>query len=102
LPLARYNGAVTYTTRHTSELFTWDRTGVTYTTSGTHDFLVPNGVCTDTIRLQLTIANGAVTDTTVTACKQFTWGRTGVTYTTSGTHDFLVPTGVSTGTIRLQ
>ena len=75
---------------------------VNYTTSGTHDFLIRNGPCVDTVRLNLTIGNGALTDTTVVACGSFTWDRTGVNYTTSGTHDFLIPNGPCVDTVRLN
>jgi hypothetical protein len=61
--------------------YTWPRTGQTYTASGTHDYTFANGICTDTIRLLLTITNGNRTDTTATACNSFTWPRTGQTYT---------------------
>lgn len=36
----------------TCSSFTWNRTGVTYNTSGTYDFTFGNGVCVDTIRLK--------------------------------------------------
>src|SRR5262249_62354239 len=78
------------------------RTGLTYTTSQVVKFPVPNGVCTDTIRLNLTIDNPVVTDTVVTACGSFTWDRTGINYTTGGSYDFPVFNERCTHTIRYQ
>src|SRR5688500_19617296 len=70
--------------------FTWNRTGVTYTTSQNVDYIFDNAQgCKDTVTLKLTINNGVHTDTLVTACKEFTWNRTGVTYTTSQNVDYI-------------
>jgi NifU-like protein involved in Fe-S cluster formation len=64
--------------------FTWNRNGVTYTSSQTVPYRFTNAQgCEDTVTLKLTINSGANTDTTVVACKNFTWNRTGQTYTTS-------------------
>ena len=63
LNLTISNGTLTDTPVTACGSFTWNRTGVNYTTSGTHDFLIPNGPCVDTVRLNLTISNGTLTDT---------------------------------------
>src|SRR5678809_1488337 len=70
--------------------YTWSANGVTYTTSGTHDYITTgaNG-CPDTLTLNLTINNGMHTTVPVTACTSYTWSANGVTYTTSGTHDYI-------------
>src|SRR5947199_11726 len=76
--------------------------GQTYTTSGTYDYTYANGICTDTVRLALTISNGARKDTTATACGSFVWDRNGQTYTTSGTHDYTNANGICTDTVNLK
>src|SRR5678809_1521889 len=70
--------------------FTWDRNGLTYTTSQNVDYIFDNAQgCKDTVTLKLTINNGVHTDTLVTACKNFTWNRNGQTYTTSQNVDYI-------------
>src|SRR5262249_25531360 len=43
------------TTASACDSFTWDRGGRTYTSSGDYEYIFANGVCTDTVRLHLTI-----------------------------------------------
>src|SRR5436190_1851375 len=90
LKLTINSGVHSDTTLRSSDLFTWNRDGVTYTSSGNHDFIFTNAQgCQDTVTLKLTINSGVHTDTTVVACKTFTWNRDGVTYNSSGNHGFI-------------
>ncbi|WP_410960808.1 hypothetical protein, partial [Salmonella sp. SAL4360] len=68
----------------------WNRTGVTYTSSQDVDYIFTNAQgCPDTVTLKLTINSGVHTDTVVVACQQFSWNRTNQTYTVSGDHDYI-------------
>src|SRR4029450_5298366 len=70
--------------------YTWSANGVTYTQSGSYDFISTgaNG-CPDTLTLNLTINNGTHTSVDVTECTSYTWPANGVTYTQSGSYDFI-------------
>src|SRR5205085_691470 len=84
------NGAHLDTTVLACKSFTWNRNGLTYTTSQSVDYIFDNAQgCKDTVTLKLTISNGVHTDTLVSACKSFTWNRNGLTYTTSQSVDYI-------------
>src|SRR5436190_400833 len=96
------NEAVTDTTAAEFNSSTLDRKGASYATRGAYAYIFVNGICTDTVRLHLTINTPSETDTLVTACQTFTWDRTGQTYNTSGSYDYTFVNGTCVDTIRLQ
>src|SRR4029453_16339881 len=65
--------------------------GLTYTTSGTYDYITTNAQgCKDTLTLNLTINNGAHTFVTESTCSSYTWtAGDGQTYTTAGNYDYI-------------
>ena len=65
-------GGHTDTTAVACGSFTWDRTGVNYTTSGNYNFTIPNGACTDTVILHLTIGQPTTSEFTASACSSYT------------------------------
>jgi gliding motility-associated-like protein len=80
----------------------WSRDGQTYNTSGIYTYTFANGICTDTVRLSLTINNGSRIDTAATVCNSYTWPRNGQTYNTSGIYTYTYVNGTCTDTIKLN
>jgi hypothetical protein len=69
------------------EFYTWDLTGVTYTTSGSYSIVFPNiSGCDSTVTLNLTITHSTSSEITETACASYTWPLNGITYTESGSY----------------
>jgi len=70
------------------ETYTWALNGVTYASSGTYTYVIPNGSsngCDSTVYLNLTISSPPDLTTNVTSCDSYTWSVNGSTYTTSTT-----------------
>ncbi|MFM7080044.1 MAG: beta strand repeat-containing protein, partial [Bacteroidota bacterium] len=73
------------TTATACNTYTWN--GITYTTSGSYNYVTLNaGGCDSTATLLLTINNSSTSTTTATACNSYSWN--GNTYTSSGTYTY--------------
>src|SRR5438034_937443 len=67
------------------------RNGYTYNTSGDYTVTIPNGTCTDTVILHLTVGQPVTSELTASACNSYTlpWGTVA---TTSGDYTHLYQT----------
>src|SRR5690606_36909044 len=83
------------TTVSACESYVWNRTGLSYTTSGIVDSVIISGggVCDTVLRLNLTVSTGQYRDTTVSACESYIWDRTGLSYSASGVVDSVIISG---------
>jgi len=72
------------------EQYEWDKTGLTYSTTGTYDYheRADDG-CEHVSLLHLTILPKAYTTIDTTACESLYWAPTGETFTESGTHRYV-------------
>ena len=77
--------------------------GVTYTSSGSYDFIALNSLgCDSTATLDLTITQPSTSLSSAVSCVEYLWN--GVTYTASGSYDFIALNSVgcdSTATLDL-
>lgn len=72
------------------QMYTWNRTGETYTEGGSYPYSYTNADgCTDTLVLQLTINNGSSWDTMAQFCGTFIWQRNGEIYSQPGDYDYV-------------
>ncbi len=81
--------------------YTWQRTGQSYTVSGTYTDTTHHtisGEQVDSIHtLALTIRYTATETVSEESCESYTWSATGETYTTSGVHTHTFPGGAGNG-----
>ncbi|MFT5336063.1 MAG: gliding motility-associated-like protein, partial [Luteibaculaceae bacterium] len=92
-------------TAETCDIYIWNETGKTYTTSGVYEHTLKNQWgCDSTIELTLTIFNSPLTEIPKTACADgYFWANTQKTYTQSGTyHDTLVSNRGCDSVVQLQ
>ncbi|MBK7763870.1 MAG: hypothetical protein IPI46_10965 [Bacteroidetes bacterium] len=87
LDLTLFYSSSSSETQTACDSYTWNISGLTYTTSGTYTFTTLNASgCAHTNILNLTINNSTSTVTNITSCDSYSWNANNTTYTASGTY----------------